>query len=179
MEKRIAKVNISSAGGTAGKNARTCKVTLPTSWVDALEVGDKNREVVLDFDGEKIVISQKISAEEFATRKLEQKHDVRLFLFSDGDNLCTAIYADFDDKSLAVENHVSNLVKTAFGNNILPTWEDFQVFLKERCIPRERAGLREYLEVLGIGEYDPLEIINKTKGRMAEDNQWLKVEALK
>ena len=178
MEKRIAKVNISSAGGTAGKNARTCKVTLPTSWVDALGVGEKNREVVLDFDGEKIVLSQKLSDEEFAVRKLELKHDVRLFLFYDGEKLCTVIYADFDDKSLAVENHVSNPVKTAFGNNTFPTWQDLLGFLEERCIPRERAGLREYLEAIGVGEYDPLEIIKKTSGRMAEDNQWINVEAL-
>ena len=179
LEKRIAKVNISPAGGTAGKNARTCKVTLPTSWVDALGVGDKDREVVLAYDGEKIVLSQKLSGEEFAARNLELKHDVRMFMFYDGDKLCTVIYADFDNKSLTVENHVSNPVKTAFGNNTFPTWQDLQFFFEERCIPRERAGLREYLEVIGVGEYDPLEIIKKTSGRMAEDNQWLKVEVLK
>jgi len=178
LEKRIAKVNISSAGGTAGKNARTCKVTLPTSWVDAIGIGGENRDVVLDFDGEKIILSQKESGEEFAARKLAQKHDVRLFLFYDGEKICAGIYADFNDKSLVVENHVSNPVKTAFGNNTVPTWQDLQLFLEERCIPCQRAGLREYLEAIGVGEYDPLEIIGKTKGRMAEDNQWLSIEVL-
>ena len=66
-------------------------------------------------------------------------------------------------------------VKTAFGNNPHPTWDDFQAFLEERCIPRQRAGLREYLEAIGVAEYDPLQIIQKTKGRMAEDQQWLEV----
>jgi hypothetical protein len=75
-------------------------------------------------------------------------------------------------------NHVSNPAKTAFGNNAMPTWEDFILFLEDRCIPRERAGLREYLEVIGVGEYDPLEIIRVTSGRMAEDNQWLHVKTL-
>jgi hypothetical protein len=39
--------------------------------------------------------------------------------------------------------------------------------------------LREYLEVIGVGEYNPIEIIKKTGGRMAEDNQWLDMESLK
>lgn len=62
---------------------------------------------------------------------------------------------------------------------MLPNWEDFQRFLEDRCIPRQRAGLREYLETLGLDEYDPLAIIEKTGGRMAEDQQWLTIEVLK
>jgi len=67
---------------------------------------------------------------------------------------------------------------TAFGNNTLPTWEDFKLFLEDRCLPRQRAGLQEYLDAIGVGEHDPIEIISKTAGRMAEDNQWLEMEAL-
>ena len=52
-------------------------------------------------------------------------------------------------------------------------------FLDERCIPRQRAGLREYLEAKGLDEYDPLAIIQKTKGRMAEDDQWMEVREIR
>ena len=51
-------------------------------------------------------------------------------------------------------------------------------FLEERCIPKERDGIREYLEAIGLNEYDPLEIIKKTKGKMAEDDQWIETEEL-
>ena len=71
---------------------------------------------------------------------------------------------------------MNDFLCTAFGNNQTPTWEDFQVFLEERCIPRARAGLREYLDTIGVDSYDPLQIIRKTAGRMAEDQRWLKVE---
>jgi len=179
MEKRTAKVNISSAGGTASKGAKTCKVTLPTSWVALLGIDKESRELVIAFDGKQIILSRYLPGEDFAVDKLEKKHDVRLFLLYDRDKLCTAIYTDFDDETLVVENHVSNPVKTAFGNKALPTWDDFQAFLEERCIPRERAGLLEYLEAIGVGAYDPIEIIKKTAGRMAEDDQWLKMEVLK
>ena len=175
MEKRVAKVNISPAGGTAAKGAKTYKVTLPNSWMSALGIGKGHRELELAFDGEKIILSPSLTGEEFAARKLEQNHDVRLFRFFDGDSLCTTIYADFTDETLAADNYVKDPVKTAFGNNARPTWEDFQMFLEERCMPRQRAGLREYLEAIGVGEYDPLEIIRKTAGRMAEDSQWLEL----
>lgn len=101
----------------------------------------------------------------------------RLSLF-DNDVLCSTVYADFTDKTVRAENHVENPIKTAFGNNFDPDWSDFQAFLRERCIPEERDGLKEYLKVLGLYEYDPLEIIRKTEGRMAEDNQWVRLEEL-
>ena len=89
--------------------------------------------------------------------------------------MCSVLGVDFTDRTVCVENHTDRMVKTAFGNNLLPTWADFLSFLEERCVPRERAGLREYLQALGLDEYDPIEIIRKTRGRMAEDEQWLEV----
>ena len=82
------------------------------------------------------------------------------------------------EKKLRAENHTENIIKTAFGKNVAPTWDDLQGFLEERCIARSRAGLREYLETIGVDEYDPIEIIKKTKGRMAEDSQWIEIEDL-
>ena len=40
------------------------------------------------------------------------------------------------------ENYTEQAVKTAFGKNSNPSWEDLELFLEERCIPRQRAGLR-------------------------------------
>jgi len=178
MEKRSAKVNISSAGGTASKSSRTYKVTLPNSWMSELGVQEDRRKIELAFDGKQIVLSRCMNGEEFAMLRLERKHDVRLFRLYDGDVLCTTIYADFTTEELKSENYVSDPVKTAFGNNKLPAWDDFLFFLEDRCLPRQRAGLREYLEAIGVGAYDPLDIIKKTAGRMAEDNQWLEMEYL-
>jgi bifunctional DNA-binding transcriptional regulator/antitoxin component of YhaV-PrlF toxin-antitoxin module len=179
MKKRTTQVNISSAGGTASRGSKTYKVTLPNTWMSAMGIDEGCRELEIYFDGRQIVLSRCISGKEFAKRKLEQRHDVCLLKLYDNNTLCTLIYADFTDEELTIENYVSDSVKTAFGNNLLPSWDDFNYFLEERCIPRQRAGLREYLEVLGVDEYDPIEIIKKTAGRMAEDNQWLDMEYLK
>ncbi len=179
MERRMAKVNISSAGGTAGKGAKTYKVTLPTTWVERLGITEEHRELDLAFDGRRIILSQRLSGSEFAERQQIQGHEVRTLRFYDGDVLCSTIYADFTEQTVMVENQAVPPIKTAFGNNPVPSWEDFQRFLEERCIPRQRAGLREYLEALGLGTYDPLAIIEKTGGRVAEDQQWLSMEILK
>ena len=49
------------------------------------------------------------------------------------------------------------------------------MFLESRCVPRERDGLQYYLEELGLDRYDPLAIIRRTQGRMAEDNGAIKI----
>ncbi len=179
MERRIAKVNISSAGGTAAGGARTCKVTLPTTWMEAMGITEDQRELELSFDGTKITLSHRLSGSEFIERQRADGHEVRILHLYDNNDLCSTIYADYTERMVVVENQAVPSIKTAFGNNPLPTWEDFQAFLTERCIPRQRAGLREYLETLGLDEYDPLSIIEKTGGRMAEDQQWLTIEVLK
>lgn len=179
MERRTAKVNISSAGGTAAKGSKTCKITLPTKWVETMGINEERREVDLTFDGVAVTLSRRISGLEFAERQLAQGHQIRVLRLYDGDKLCSTVYADFTQQVVVVENETVSHVKTAFGNNLFPDWEDFQGFLEERCIPCQRAGLREYLEALGLDEYDPVTIIEKTGGRMAEDQQWLTIEVLK
>ena len=46
---------------------------------------------------------------------------------------------------------------------------------REYILQRQREGIREYLDVLGLDEYDPWEIVKRTQGRMAEDQQWIEV----
>ena len=48
-----------------------------------------------------------------------------------------------------------------------------EYFLESRCFPKSRAMLKSILRELGLDSYDPLAIIEKTQGRMAEDKQWI------
>lgn len=174
MEKRIAKLIVGKPGGTAGKDSKTYKASLPSKWVAELGLADSKMEI--SFDGKKIIIAPHFSMGEFLEKKKTLGHKLIKFEFYDGEALCTEIIADFTDETLSVENTTENIVKTAFGKNEAPTWEDFLNFLEERCLPRSRSGIREYLETISVEEYNPLEIIKKTAGRMAEDNQWIKLE---
>ena len=47
-------------------------------------------------------------------------------------------------------------------------------FLEGRCMERNRPCLPEYLEWLGLKEYNPYEIVKITHGVMWEDFQWLR-----
>ena len=176
MERRIAKLIVGKAGGTAGKGSKTYKVSVPSKWVTELGLTDSKME--LSFDGERIIISPHLSMTEFLEKKKLLRHNLMKLELYDRESLCTKIIADFTDETLSSKNTTEHIVKTAFGKNEVPTWEDLQNFLEERCVPRSRSGIREYLETIGVEEYNPLEIIKKTGGRMAEDNQWIKLEEI-
>ncbi len=165
MEQRKAKLIIGKSGGTAAGKANNYKVSLPTKWVEDMGINSSDRELDIIYDGNEIRIRKRAS-DNFST----------VLSYYDENTLCSSIYADFEKKTIKVTNHINNLIKTAFGANCDPTWEDFEYFLKERCISRERDGLGFYLEALGLTEYNPMDIILRTNGRMAEDNQWILVE---
>jgi len=45
-------------------------------------------------------------------------------------------------------------------------------WIEGRCMPRNRANIREYLTSMGISSYDPIEMIKRTKGIMHADYLW-------
>lgn len=179
METRTGNLIISTSGGTAGGSANNYKISLPSTWVQEMGLDTENRQTELSFDGTSITITKKLSFSEFLEANRQGSHKLFLISCYSGPLLCARIAADETAKKLRVENLVSDFLKLPFGNNQNPSWEDYLYFLESRCIPRTRAGLREYLETIGVDHYDPLEIIQKTQGRMAEDAIWLTVEEIK
>lgn len=91
------------------------------------------------------------------------------------DRICTVILADFFHQKILIHNESDFLLERAFGMNNKPTWQDFNIFLEERCFPRSRFGIKMILSEYGLDSYDPIAIIEKTNGRMAEDNQWIRI----
>ena len=179
METRTANLIIGTSGGTAGGNAINYKLALPSTWIKEMGLTPEQRQVELRFDGASIVITRKLPFAEFLEASRHAGHKVLLLSCYSGDALCARIAADETKKTVCVENLATDYLKLPFGKNPNPSWADYQHFLEDRCIPKTRAGLREYLETIGVDHYDPLEIIRKTQGRMAGDDLWLTVEELK
>ncbi len=94
----------------------------------------------------------------------------------DGDKECTVIDVDFKHRKIYIRNKTGDILHRAFGVVEEPDWEDFEEFLESRCFPISRANLKLVLRDVGVESYDPLQIIEKTKGRMAEDYQWIKIQ---
>ena len=90
--------------------------------------------------------------------------------------LCTVIDIDETERTVHIKNYIDNPQLRAFGINDDPAFEDYEEFIESRCFPRSRDKLKLELNRLGIPFYDPVLIIEKTEGRMAEDHFWIKIE---
>ncbi len=89
---------------------------------------------------------------------------------------CTAIDVNFLQNRIKIQNYTKDILHRAFGVKEDPTWEDFHVFLQDRCFPETRGNVKALLAGLGLQDYDPLQIVEKTNGRTAEDDLWLKFQ---
>lgn len=58
METRKRNIMINKAGGGSGPNTYNYRVSLPAPWLREMGVDLDNKEVEIEFDGEKIIISK-------------------------------------------------------------------------------------------------------------------------
>ncbi|MCD8396168.1 MAG: helix-turn-helix domain-containing protein [Lachnospiraceae bacterium] len=110
---------------------------------------------------------------EFPSEHLE-KYSMRMDYMC-REELCTVILISFRDQEILIRNHTMDVIHRAFGIKEKPDWKDFEEFLEDRCFPRTRFQLQMILSDLGLDFYDPLAIIEKTQGKMAEDLQWIRI----
>ncbi len=90
--------------------------------------------------------------------------------------VCTIIDVDERRRRLRIRNYVEDPVLRAFGREENPSFEQYEEFLESRCFPRTRDKMKLVLQDLGLPYYDPLLIVEKTEGRMAEDEFWIRME---
>lgn len=89
---------------------------------------------------------------------------------------CTVIDLDFLNRRVFIENKTNDMLHRAFGVNEHPSWEDLEIFLQDRCFPKSRGNCKQILREMGLTDYDPLQIVEKTQGRISEDNLWIKFQ---
>ena len=104
-----------------------------------------------------------------------QEYDLRL-RYMCKDTLCTLIDVDERNRRIRIQNYMEHYMMKAFGIKEHPTFEDYEEFLKSRCFPETRDKIKLVLKELDLPFYDPLMIIEKTEGRMAEDDFWILIE---
>ena len=104
----------------------------------------------------------------------EKKYPLRL-LYCYKDSVCTVIDVDQIKRQVRIKNYARNLIYRAFGRNESPSYEDYEEFIESRCFPRQRDKMKLMLEEYGIPFYDPMLIIEKTQGRMADDEFWIRI----
>lgn len=105
----------------------------------------------------------------------DRKYDLRLWYMC-RDLPCTVIDVDERNRKIRIQNYMTGCMMRAFGINEQPTFDDYKEFLKSRCFPETRDKMKLVLKELDLPFYDPLMIIEKTEGRMAEDDFWIRIE---
>ncbi len=105
----------------------------------------------------------------------EWKGTLRL-LYGQGEEIYTIIDVSPQHRKVTIYNYTQDIMRRAFGKIESPSYEQYEAFLESRCFPRSRDKMKLMLEELDLPFYDPLLIIEKTQGRMADDDFWLKVE---
>lgn len=90
--------------------------------------------------------------------------------------ICAVIDIDERERKVAVYNFTKDFLKRPFGPKENPDYEQYEAFLESRCFPRERDKMKLILKDLDLPFYDPLLIIEKTAGKMAEDDFWIEIE---
>ena len=92
-----------------------------------------------------------------------------------GDDILTSILVDFLHEQINVVDYFSHPMKRAFGVKKRPSWDDFVSFLEDRCVPRSRDHMKLILRDYKLDSYDPFAIVERTGGRMAEDERYIKI----
>lgn len=92
------------------------------------------------------------------------------------EEVCTVIDVDERNRQLRIKNFVNDPVFCAFGRNEHPDYKAYEAFLESRCFPRTRDKMKIILRELNLPFYDPFMIIEKTEGRLAEDDFWIQIE---
>ena len=157
------------------RNAGRKAQLTPDQTVEVLELHRKgigNTEIAKQFGVSRQTIYKYIyNAEHFST---DPDFTMRMN-FMNGQQLCTVIDIDFKHEIVRMKNYTDRIPLRAFGVVENPSWADFEEFLKERCLPASRAGLKDILREMEVPFFDPLLIIEKTNGRMAGDHQWVQI----
>ena len=136
-----------------------------------LKKGSRIDEIADKFNTSRQVIGRYIN-------KRPDKSFTHKITYMLGHKPMTIIYVDFLEKKIQIQNRTDNIYDRAFGKVINPNWKQFEIFINDRVIPKERIDLDKALKIIGVDHYDPFLIINKTKGRMEGDRYWMRIKKI-
>ena len=105
----------------------------------------------------------------------EKELSLRLWYYYKNE-VCTIIDVDERNHIVQIYNYTEDNMLKAFGKQDVINYELYEEFLESRCFPKERDKMKLKLKELDLPFYDPLMIIEKTQGRMAEDEFWIEIE---
>ena len=92
------------------------------------------------------------------------------------DDVTTHVEFNRKNGEVRIKNFTNDILLRMFGVNENPTCDDLYKALEDRCFSRKRKDLNILLELLGLNEYNPFKIVEKTLGRTWHDTFWIRFE---
>ena len=75
---------------------------------------------------------------------------------------------------LEIWNFTDDLISRAFGSREKPSWQEYEQFLEDRCMPRTRYGIKNGTGTYGARQLRSISDCGDNKGgRVYGDGQWL------
>lgn len=100
--------------------------------------------------------------------------DLIEFKYMNKNDVASDVTVDYESGRVTCVNYTSDIYDTPFGVLKYPTINDFEEFLESRCFPKERRNCKQLLDDVGLINYSPLLIVQKTHGVQLEDYSWIK-----
>lgn len=101
---------------------------------------------------------------------LNHEHHIQFYIESTGD-VITDVWYDFFADTVRFKNYSDDIFLIPFGrtpDSVVLKYDVLENLLAEEyCVPKQRYNIDEYLASIGLIEYDPIEIVRKTGGYMA------------
>lgn len=82
----------------------------------------------------------------------------------------------YKDKTIECEDFSTVPFETVFGK-CPHTIEYLYKFFERRCFAREHSHVGELLHSIGLAQYNPLDIVLISHGRMVGDHNWIKFDS--
>lgn len=89
------------------------------------------------------------------------------------DELTASVSITNNRKNIEVTKYSNDIAKQPFWGGNIDIYRIYE-FLEYRCFEEARPDKVVILELLGLTEYNPWEIVKKTHGRLYEDFLWLR-----
>lgn len=81
----------------------------------------------------------------------------------------------YSDKTIECVDFVRENYRKVFGKRPM-TMENLYKFFESRCFSRDNFGVKELLQMLGLTQYNPYDIVKVTHGHMTCDHNWIRFE---
>lgn len=92
--------------------------------------------------------------------------NIKTYYWYCADKHASTITVNFSARKVSVKHHSDIPFECAFHGDEKVSFNSWEYMLSQRCIPQGRPDIKERLGEIGLTEYDPYKIIEKTHGVM-------------